>query len=268
MFGTKPVTHLNSTKISLSEFNKNFIIGPNVDSAVRKRIVDIIETHWDCFYSAGVCHTILDFDFAIDTGGSAPVCCRKPHYGPHESKIIMDQIDVLLNNGWIHPCKGPWGSSIVLAAKPHQEQVTDIADFVWRMCVSYRKLNQVTLPFEYPIPHCDDAINNFGDSAGRLYFIALDNKTGYHQIRVLPEDQEKLAFFAPNHEKYTFSVMPFRPRNAPAVYTAMMHTFNQEWNNLFHSRHPNDKTLRGSRIIIDDTLLWSTSIDTLLVKVS
>jgi hypothetical protein len=188
-----------------SEFTNNFVIGPNVDPAVRKRIVDIIETHWYCFYSAGVRHTILDFDFAIDTGGSSPVCCRKPHYGPHESKIIMDQIDVLLNNGWIHPCKGPWGSSIVLAAKPHQEQVTNIADFVWRMCVSYRKLNQVTLPFEYPIPRCDDAIDNFGDSAGRLYFIALDNKTRYHQIRVRPEDQEKLAFFAPNHEKYTFS---------------------------------------------------------------
>ena len=89
---------------------------------------------------------ILHFEFAIDTGGSAPVCCRKPRYGPHESKIIMTQIQVLLDNGWIRPCFGPWGSSIVLAAKPHQEQVTDINEFVWRMCVSYRRLNEVTLP--------------------------------------------------------------------------------------------------------------------------
>jgi len=45
-------------------------------------------------------------------------------------------------------CFGPWGSSIVLAAKPHQEHVIDIKDFVWRMCVSYRKLNSVTKSVE------------------------------------------------------------------------------------------------------------------------
>jgi hypothetical protein len=116
----------------------------------------------------------------------------------------MTQIQVLLDNGWIRPCYGPWGSLIVLATKPHQEQVTDVNDFVWRMCVSYRRLNQVTLPFEYPIPCCDDAIDNFGDSNGRLYFISLDNKTGDHQISVRYADQSKLAFFGPDGKKIYF----------------------------------------------------------------
>jgi hypothetical protein len=62
----------------------------------------------------------------------------------------MTQIDVLLDNGWIYQCYGQWGSSVVLAAKPHQEHIDDITDFIWRMCVSYRCLNQVTIPFEYP----------------------------------------------------------------------------------------------------------------------
>ena len=67
---------------------------------------------------------------------------------------------------------------------------------------SYRRLNQVTLPFEYPIPRCDDAINDFGDSNSRLYFISLDNKTGYHQIGVRYADQSKLAFFGPDGKVY------------------------------------------------------------------
>jgi hypothetical protein len=92
----------------------------------------------------------------------------------------MEQLKVLKANGWIRKCFGPWGSSIAPAAKPHQEHIHSIEDFIWRLCVSYRRLNQVTLPFEYRIPRCDDAIDNFGDSAGRLFFIALDNKTGYH----------------------------------------------------------------------------------------
>ena len=179
------------------------------------------ESYWDRFYSPGIMKPILHFEFAIDTGGLPPVCRRKPRYGPHESKIIMTQIQVLLDNGWIRLCKGAWGSSIVLAAKPHQEQVTNIDEFVWRMCVSYRRLNQVTLPFEYPIPRCDDAIDNFGDSNGRLHFISLDNKTGYHQIGVRFANQDKLAFFGPDGKKYIFSVMPFSLCNAPAFYTCM-----------------------------------------------
>ena len=139
----------------------------------------------------------------------------------------MKQVMVLLDNNWIGECGGPWGSSIVLTAKPHQEHITDIKEFVWRMCVSYRALNQVTLPFEYHIPRCNDAIDDFGDSAGHLFFISLDNKTGYHQILVRLIGQDKLAFFAPDRNKYTFKVMPFGPRNAPAYYTAMMNCFQE-----------------------------------------
>ena len=52
------------------------------------------------------------------------------------------------------------------------------------MCVNYRELNKVTSPFEYPIGRCDDAIDNPGDGAGKLYFISIDCAQGYHQIRV------------------------------------------------------------------------------------
>jgi hypothetical protein len=250
-----------------AEFDKNFCINPDVSSEIKAAVIDIIQNYWDCFYSEGVCKPILDFEFCIDTGATAPICCRKPHYGPHESKIIMVQIQTLLDNGWIEECIGPWCSSIVLAAKPHQEHVTDIKDFIWRMCVSYRALNQATLPFEYPIPRCDDAIDNFGDSAGKLYIISLDNKTGYHQISVRIIDRPKLAFFAPNGKKYTFSVMPFGPHNGPAYYTAMMTFFQSEWNLLFETRHPelcSPAHHRGSRVIIDDTLFWSTMIPVIL----
>jgi len=256
--------HVWERERDLPEFTKNFVIGIDVAPEIRTAIVDIIESHWDCFYGAGVQFPILYFEFAIDTGASPPVCCKKPHYGPHESKIIMEQLEVLKANGWIRKCFGAWGSSIVLAAKPHQEHIIDINEFIWRMCVSYRRLNQVTLPFEYPIPRCDDAIDNFGDSAGRLFFIALDNKTGYHQIAVRYSDQEKLAFFAPDDEKWCFGVMPFGPRNAPAFYTCMMRIFKTEWQVLYRSRYPNDTAHLGSRIIIDDILLWATMLAALL----
>jgi hypothetical protein len=88
------------------------------------------------------------------------------------------------------------------------------------MCVSYRKLNSVTLPFAYPIPSCDDAIDDFGDSVGRLWFISLDSRQGYHQIRVVRlADHEKLVFFVPDGKKYTFKIILFGPTNALGIYT-------------------------------------------------
>eukprot|EP00977_Amphora_coffeiformis_P020518 scaffold8331_cov115-Amphora_coffeaeformis.AAC.1 len=82
---------------------------------------------------------------------------------------MLSQIEALLDLGWISyfPTLCGWLSQIVLAPKPHQEHVTNIDDFIWRLCVSYRKLNSVTLPYAFLIPRCDEAIENFAPGAGR-----------------------------------------------------------------------------------------------------
>ena len=139
----------------------------------------------------------------------------------------------LLKDGWIQLFWGPWGSLIVLAAKPHQESCCDISEFIWRMCVSYRKLNAITKPFQFPISRCDISITVIGNGSVNIFIVVLDNRQGYHQVAVRPADQEKLAFFAPDENKYCFQVMPLGPCNAPAFYTAMMKDFNTEWLNLF-----------------------------------
>ena len=212
--------------------------------------------------------------------------CRIPNYGPHESRIIMEHVQALIKNDWIEECHGPWGSLIVLAPKPHQEHVEDINDFVWRMCVSYRALNEVTKPFTYLIPRCDNAVGSLGSMmlGDNTIFVSLDAKQGYHQISVKESDREKLAFFAPNGVKYTFKVMPFGPTNAPAFYTCMMHDLQNDWDKLFLERmqsmamentditikddksiYINQKKLViGSKVIIDDILAFANIMKYLL----
>jgi hypothetical protein len=106
---------------------------------------------WGVFFKACVSKTVLGFEFAINNGGSQPTCCCKPSYGPHESKIILEQKQVLLANGWIWKCYGPWGSLVSLAPEPHQDNIFNINAFIRRIRVSHRKLNSVALPFEHPI---------------------------------------------------------------------------------------------------------------------
>ena len=99
-------------------------------------------------------------------------------------------------------------------------------------------------------------------------------------------DREKLAFFGPDGWKYTFKVMPFGPTNAHGFYSAMMRTMKEEWDNLFITRlqellHVDNKTVvvsisgeifiggiklvRGTKIIIDDILLWCSNVSALFI---
>ena len=79
----------------------------------------------------------------------------------------MEQLQALVNNVWMGKCGGPWGRSIVLASKPHQEHILNIDYLIWRMCVSYRKLNGITKTFEFPILHCDDDISTVGAESNK-----------------------------------------------------------------------------------------------------
>jgi hypothetical protein len=72
------------------EFHKHFRLGAAVDFETRGKIEMMVQKYWDVFHEAGVRLPVLGFEFAIDTGGSQPVCCRKPNYGPHESAIILE----------------------------------------------------------------------------------------------------------------------------------------------------------------------------------
>ncbi len=83
---------------------------------------------------------------------------------------------------------GQWLSKALLAPKSHQEDVHNINNFVWYLCINYIPLNMVTHVIAYPIPCCGSAINlDFGQSKIHLL---MDTPQGYHQIQVKPSLQE------------------------------------------------------------------------------
>jgi hypothetical protein len=99
-----------------------------------------------------------------------------------------------LSKGWSHQanhgCK--WLFKALLAAKPHQEHVRNIEDFVWRFCVNYIPLNGITCIIAYSIPRCDSAVfNKFGCA---LWWWMFNAPMGYHQLAIALVSQEKLAF--------------------------------------------------------------------------
>ena len=59
----------------------------------------------------------------------------------------------------------------------------------WRVCIDYRKLNAVIRKYHFPLPFMDKDLERV---SGHPYYCFLDGYSGYFQIEIALEDQEKI----------------------------------------------------------------------------
>jgi len=216
----------------------------------------LIQKYWMVFDERGTFTPVRNYQCVIDNGNSAPIAIKKINYGTRKTPIMRKSIAALEKVGHIRQIHdGQWLFKATLASKPHQETVTDIGDFVWRFCVNYIRLNQVTKLIVYPIPRCDMAVKMaFGSS---MWHWMYDAPMGYHQLSVAPESQEKLAFQGTDAIKWTYVVMPFGPVNGPATFIAMIHDLNSVWKALAKSVGLPIDDDTNTNIIVDDIFNWA-----------
>jgi hypothetical protein len=102
----------------------------------------------------------------------APISRRSYRMPPNELAELRNQLQNLLEKGFIMPSSSPWGCLAIFVKKKDQ---------TLRMCVDYRPLNEVTIKNKYPLPRIDIL---FDQLTGARVFSKIDLRSGYHQIRI------------------------------------------------------------------------------------
>ena len=82
------------------------------------------------------------------------------------------------------------------------------------MCIDFRKLNATTRKDHFSIPFIDEMLERL---AGKSFFCFLDGLSGYYQIIIAQEDQEKTTFTFPCGT-LAYKSMPFGLCNAPNTF--------------------------------------------------
>jgi hypothetical protein len=151
-----------------------------------------------------------DVEFVIELKpDTAPISRRSYRMPPNELAELKTQLQDLLEKGFIRPSSSSWGCLAIFVKKKDQ---------TLRMCVDYRPLNEVTIKNKYHLSRIDIL---FDQLTGAQIFSKIDLRSGYHQIRIRPEDIPKTAFTM-RYALFEYLAMSFGLTNAPAHFTYLM----------------------------------------------
>ena len=125
-------------------------------------------------------------------------------------KVIDDQMDSWIALEVIEPSKSPWGFPALISYRNGKP----------RMCIDYWKLNDCTIPDEFPLPRQDNILQAL---TGSQWLSTLDALSGFTQLK-MEEDSKEMTAFRTHRGLYQFKRLPFGCRNGPAVFQRIMQT--------------------------------------------
>jgi len=114
-----------------------------------------------------------------------------------------------------------------------------------QMCIDYRKLNVATMKDHFPLPFIDQMLERL---ANHTYYCFLDGYSGFFQIPIHPDDQEKTTFTCP-YGTFAYRRMPFGLCNAPTTFQrGMMSIFTDMIEDIME-------------VFMDDFLVYGSSFE-------
>lgn len=200
----------------------------HLPEAQRTELADLIRKFPKLFGDVPSRTSWIEHD--IDVGDAHPIKQRFYRMSPAKLECLHAEVDYMLKNDIAVPSSSSWASPCILVPKP---------DKTPRFCTDMRKVNSVTKTDSFPLPRMDDCI----DLVGSAKFVSkFDLLKGYWQVPLSKRAQEIAAFVTPSG-LYSYTVMPFGLKNAPATFQRLMNRVTAG--------------LEGCSVYLDDLVVYS-----------
>ena len=180
------------------------------------------------------CISINEFDLgscnkgahSIPTKRDSPPSYQKQFPLPIEhAKEIKRQILEWLKIGIIRPCESEYNSSLFLVRKkspPAKQGDNSPQPQKFRVVQDLRALNKETIQSNVRLPEIHECLDRIAGKKPTV-FSSLDLRSGYYQLPISRESQEKTAFTCPNTgQQYCFNVTSQGLTSAPASFARVM----------------------------------------------
>ncbi|KAG7578456.1 Reverse transcriptase domain [Arabidopsis thaliana x Arabidopsis arenosa] len=212
-------------------------ISPGIKAALVALLVENSSTFaWSVEDMPGIDPSITSHELGVDPTFK-PVKQKRRKLGPERAKAVNDEVEKLLGAGSIIEVRYPeWLANPVVVKKKNGK---------WRVCVDFTDLNKACPKDCYPLPHIDRLVEA---TAGNELLSFMDAFSGYNQILMHKDDQEKTSFIT-DRGTYCYKVMPFGLKNAGATYQRLV-------NKMFA-----EQLGRTVEVYIDDMLVKSLKAD-------
>ena len=162
---------------------------------------------------------------------------RKRVFAPKRDNAIKEEVQKLTTAQFIRKVYYPdWLANVVMVKK---------ANGKWKMCVDFTDLNKSYPKDSYHLPRIDQLVDL---TAGHQLLSFMDAFTGYNQIRMDKENQEKTSFIT-SQGLFCYKIMPFGLKNVRATYQRLV-------NHMFHPQIG-----QNVEVYVDDMLVKSLDKD-------
>jgi hypothetical protein len=143
-------------------------------------------------------------------------------------EVVKKEVIKLLDVGIIYPVPhSEWVSpvhcvpkkgGITFVKNEKDELIPQRIVTGWRMCIDYRKLNKATRKDHFSLLFIDEMLKTL---AKHSYFCFLDGYSGFMQVPIHPDDEQKTTFTCP-YGTFAYRRMPFGLCNALATFQCCM----------------------------------------------